>query len=212
MYSPLMTLAEVAQYLRLTENEIIALAQKNELPAGKIGNDWRFRRSDIERWVAAKFTTEVAPTIISLKEILTPACVIFLESAKKDDALRQLCAVLAQTPQINNREELESEIFRRETMMSTGIGLGVGVPHVRLASITNIILAVGISRQPILDYKNYLDGLPVHIICMIAAHHDQQSQYLKLLSGIAALLREEKTRERILAATDTETIYNLMTA
>lgn len=210
--TPLMTLAEVAQLLRMDEARVVSMAEKGELPSGKIGNDWRFRRTDIERWVAAKFpqtAKESAPAAVSIASLLTPARIAFIENADKETALKRLCEVLAQAPQIRDAAELEREIFHREAMMTTGIGLGVGVPHVRLASVTDMVMALGICRTPVSDYKN-LDDQPVRIICMIAAHNDQQTQYLKLLSGIAHLLKNADTRERLLAAPDAETVLKIM--
>lgn len=208
--TPLMTLQEVAQFLRMDEKAITAMAERGDLPFGKIGNEWRFRRTDIERWVATKFPAAERPAAsVSLASILAPERVVFLTSPTKEDSLKRLCEVLAKTPQVNDAAELEREIFRREAMMTTGIGLGVGVPHVRLSSVSDIIMAVGISQAPILDYKN-LDGQPVHIVCMIAAHSDQQTQYLKLLSGIAHLLKSEETRRSLLAATDAGAVMRIM--
>jgi len=210
--TPLMTLQEVAQFLRMDEKTIIKMAEQGDIPSGKIGNDWRFRRTDIERWVATKFPTDniQSASTIGLGNILSTERIVFLDSVDKGTALKRLCGILAQTPQVRDGEELEREIFRREAMMTTGIGLGVGVPHVRLASVSDIIMAMGISREPIIDYKN-LDGQPVRIICMIAAHNDQQTQYLKLLSGIAHLLKNENTRTKLLSASDSASVLDIMT-
>lgn len=209
--TPLMTLPEVANFLRLEEKDIIRMAEHGDLPSGKIGNEWRFRRTDIERWMASKFPAAPAPAsaAVSFASLLAPERIIFLDSVSKDEALKHLCALLAATPQVRDGEELEREIFRREAMMTTGIGLGVGVPHVRLASVSDIIMAIGISKDPIADYKN-LDGQPVRIICMIAAHSDQQTQYLKLLSGIAHLLKNEDTRQRLLSAPNAAAVLDII--
>ncbi|MCA9137747.1 MAG: helix-turn-helix domain-containing protein [Planctomycetales bacterium] len=49
-----MTLQEVAEYLRLSEDVVYPLARKGELPGFKIGKQWRFRRSEIDAWLESK--------------------------------------------------------------------------------------------------------------------------------------------------------------
>lgn len=47
----LMTLAEVAAYLRLSKDTVYRMASGGRLPASKVGSQWRFRRVDVDRWL-----------------------------------------------------------------------------------------------------------------------------------------------------------------
>ena len=47
----LMTLAEVAEYLKIAERTAYGWVKAGTLPGFKVGNAWRFERSDIEKWV-----------------------------------------------------------------------------------------------------------------------------------------------------------------
>ena len=47
----LMTLAEVAAYLRLSKDTVYRMASRGKLPASKVGSQWRFRRDDVEQWL-----------------------------------------------------------------------------------------------------------------------------------------------------------------
>ena len=47
----ILTLEEVAQYLRLKPQTIYKWAQEKRIPAAKLGKEWRFRRSVIDRWL-----------------------------------------------------------------------------------------------------------------------------------------------------------------
>lgn len=51
MTDDIWTIKELADYLKLKEKTAYALAAKGELPGFKVGGSWRFRRSDIERWI-----------------------------------------------------------------------------------------------------------------------------------------------------------------
>ena len=48
--SDIMTLEEVAEYLRLKPQTIYTWAQRKKIPGAKIGKEWRFRRSVIDKW------------------------------------------------------------------------------------------------------------------------------------------------------------------
>ncbi len=54
----ILTLPEVADLLKVAEKTVYGLAQKGDLPAFKVGGQWRFRRTAIDAWIEAK--TQVA--------------------------------------------------------------------------------------------------------------------------------------------------------
>ncbi len=51
MTEQIMTLKEVAEYLKLTEKTAYRLAAKKKLPGFKVGGSWRFKMSDLETWI-----------------------------------------------------------------------------------------------------------------------------------------------------------------
>ena len=52
MPEDILTIREVADYLKITERTLYRLVQEGKLPAFKVGNSWRFRREDLERWIS----------------------------------------------------------------------------------------------------------------------------------------------------------------
>jgi excisionase family DNA binding protein len=46
-----LTVKQVAEYFHVTEKTIYKLSQSGELPGFKVGGSWRFKRSDIEKWI-----------------------------------------------------------------------------------------------------------------------------------------------------------------
>jgi PTS system nitrogen regulatory IIA component len=146
---------------------------------------------------------------LELTHVLTPERVLILESATKTEALRVLADSLGTAPQIQDRDALIQGILYREGLMSTGIGMGIAVPHVRLASVTGPVMSAGISRTPIIDYES-LDGMPVRMIFMIAAGQYQHAEYLRLLSSLSMRFKSEKLRDALIAAPDTLAFYNTL--
>ncbi len=213
MNHEIMTIEEVAVYLRVSERTVYDWAQKGQLPGGKLGTTWRFKRGDIEGWVnrrignSAAPVAPIAPGMEMLNRILSPERVVFFDTAEKESALKTLCAVLGTSPLIHSEAELERAVFQREELMSTGIGFGVGVPHVRLASVDDLVMALGIARKPLDDYSS-LDETPVQIVCMVAASATQHPQYIRALSAISSRLKDETVRKALINAKDAISVFN----
>lgn len=144
-----------------------------------------------------------------LIDVIDKKRILFLNCDTKEKALNTLIDNLSNASEIIDKEELSKGIFHREELMSTGIGLGIAVPHVRLTSVKDIIMSVGICRNSISDYET-LDGLPVNFIFMIVAGKEQHEKHLKLLSTISSILKEETLRARILRAESIDELYSLL--
>jgi PTS system nitrogen regulatory IIA component len=214
MANEIMTLEEVAKYLRVSERTVYDWAQKGEIPAGKLGTAWRFRKKDIERWVDGKLSGKKLLSDshqIRIKSLLNPERVCFLKSAAKREALLELAYLLAEAPQVEDRDRLVEAIFKREELMSTGIGQGIAIPHVRIPSVRDLCIAAGISKEGIGDYQA-LDDQPVHFVLMLAAGEDQHAYYLKALSSLSARLKDPKVKKRVISAETAEQAYSLLTA
>jgi PTS system nitrogen regulatory IIA component len=216
MNHEIMTIEEVAVYLRVSERTVYDWAQKGQLPGGKLGTTWRFKRSDIEGWVNRRIGNSsvpdapVAPGMEMLNRILSPERVVFFDTDEKASALKTLCAALGTSPLIHDEAGLEQAVFRREELMSTGIGFGVGVPHVRLSSVDDLIMALGIARKPLADYSS-LDEIPVQIVCMVAASATQHPQYIRALSAISSRLKDETVRKALIEAKDAVSVFKIFT-
>ncbi|MFP4012428.1 MAG: PTS sugar transporter subunit IIA, partial [Spirochaetaceae bacterium] len=81
-------------------------------------------------------------------------------------------------------------------LQSTGIGHGVAVAHGRTEMVSRLHIVLGISPEGI-PYESY-DGMPVHFIFVIANHPAQQTEYLQVLSTVAAMVRNEDFRREVL--------------
>ncbi|MCL2720443.1 MAG: PTS sugar transporter subunit IIA [Treponema sp.] len=209
----ILTLEEVAKYLRISERTVYDCAQKGEIPAGKIRTAWRFKKSEIDRWVNEKLTsTNYNPhaSQINIQSILSLHRILFLNHSSKRDALLALSENLSAAPQVKNRQELSSEILKREELMSTAIGCGIAIPHVRLSSVTDLVVSVGISQTNIVDFHP-LDDEPVRLVFMIAAAQNQHAYYLQTLSWFSNRLKNKELRESLLSAQTPQQVYDLLT-
>ena len=212
MTDDILTIEEVAKYLRVSDRTVYDWAQKGEIPAGKIGTVWRFKKSEIENWVNAKLSPSnlsVSGNEVQFKNILSPDRIVFINQSTKRDALVMLSGILAHAPQVKNAAELEAEILKREELMSTSIGKGIAVPHVRLSSVTDLVMAVGVCKKPLLDFQTF-DDEPVSLLFMIAAASNQHSYYLKTISNLSEKMRNSELRKNIVNAESEIDVYNIL--
>ena len=214
MEDDILTIEEVAKYLRVSERTVYDWAQKGEVPSGKIGTVWRFKKSEIEKWVNDRLSSGQKSIVpgeqVQVKNILSPDRIIFLNHSTKHDALLELTNNLSTAPQVKMSNELAVEILKREELMSTAIGRGIAIPHVRLSSVTDLVMSVGISKCDIIDFQA-IDDVPVRILFMIAAAYNQHAYYLQTLSFFSSKLKNKELRDALLAVNDPMEAYKLLT-
>jgi len=208
----ILTLGEVAKYLKVSERTVYEWAQKGEIPAGKIGTVWRFKKMELEEWVNERLSANklsFQSETIQPETIFSVDRIIFLKYSSRRDALFAMIENISTAPQIKNRQELTHEIIRREDLMSTAIGRGIAIPHIRLSSITDMVVSVGLSQVDITDFQP-LDDEPVRILFMIAAAYNQHSKYLQTLSYFAARLKNSGLRSALLASKTSREAYDIL--
>ena len=81
MQDDILTIEEVASYLRVSDRTVYDWAQKGEIPAGKIGTVWRFKKSEVEKWVNERLSSGPSSKKlveeVQIKNILSPDRVVF---------------------------------------------------------------------------------------------------------------------------------------
>lgn len=120
---------------------------------------------------------------------------ILKAGATKHDALDTLIDAVAQNPVVTDKEAFSQAVYDREQVMSTGIGGGVAIPHVRIPSILEPTLGVGISPKG-LEYGT-LDNKPVHILVLFATPEGAEKAYLGLLAQVMMALKDENLFTRL---------------
>ena len=121
----------------------------------------------------------------------------------------ELANNLSTAPQVKNAQELSVEILKREELMSTAIGRGIAIPHVRLSSVTDLVMSIGISKHDIIDFQT-IDDTPVKLLFMIAASYNQHAYYLQTLSFFSTKLKNKDLRDGLLSVTTPIDAYNLL--
>ena len=146
--------------------------------------------------------------MIKLSSLITADRIIDLKATTKNDALKELFAVIETAPEITNGNEFERSILEREHILSTGIGFELAIPHVKIPAVTNFVMAIGRNKKGI-DF-DALDGKPVKIVVLIASSDKQKDNFLEVLAKVVLLFKEESFRKQILKARDAGKVLELL--
>ncbi len=132
-----------------------------------------------------------------------------LPDNNKDRALEFLARILDANPDIEVGTDAIEEIQLREQECNTGLGLGVGVPHVRAKREEGeLFCAIGWSPTGI-DY-GAADGAHVHLVFMFYIPGAQKNVYLKEISSLFKAVKKSGSIDPIAHADNLNTVRNLL--
>lgn len=124
-------------------------------------------------------------------------------SISKDEVLKLMVSnMYKHSNSVIDEEVFYKEVLEREKIGTTGIGMGVAIPHARTEAIKDIVVSVGLLKEAV-DF-NSLDEEKVKIIILVGAPKNESKKYLELLSLLSKTFRNKKIRESILESRTTE--------
>jgi nitrogen PTS system EIIA component len=133
---------------------------------------------------------------MDIKDVLDEKLVCVLKAQTKKEAIMELISLLESSGKIRDMAALEENIFHREKLMSTGIGLGIAVPHTRMEGVASPVMAVGISPSGIKDYEA-IDSEVVRVVVLIVCGSRQHKEYISLLSSVVNRLKDKQKKESL---------------
>lgn len=149
--------------------------------------------------------------MIKLSNLLSEHDIVIGSSSSKWDALLELVNCITQKPQLASlKDEIMRSMAEREEIMSTGIGRGIAVPHVRIAGLDKIYITFGVFRNPI-EYAS-IDDKPVRIVVLMVVPQDMHREYLRVLSKVVLVLKNPELCNGLLNAESHHEIYTILSA
>ena len=218
---PLMTLTELAGYLQVAEKTIMRMISRGEIPALKIGSQWRFSRPMVDDWILSSM--KVVPQndlaklmmdshdLVPLSRLVHADSVIMdLKPGNKESILRQLIRPLVKRGQIQDTESYLGILLAREEMMTTAIG-PVAFPHARNPrenEATEPRVIAGICREGT-EYGS-LDGGLTYLFLL--PFTDSEIIHLRMMAKLAALFNSGDNIRHILSAENGEHLVGMLIA
>lgn len=131
---------------------------------------------------------------------LDAKCVLTISGETKKAALEEIIS-FATTRCTLDDAQLRELIWKREKMMTTGVGGGLALPHIRVAGFPTPVIVIGLCKNPITDYKS-MDEEPIRMIIFIAADERDQEAYLNLLKSVSESLKDRSVIGKIMENID----------
>jgi DNA integrity scanning protein DisA with diadenylate cyclase activity/mannitol/fructose-specific phosphotransferase system IIA component (Ntr-type) len=141
-----------------------------------------------------------------LDRIIARSRIIDLRSLDLEGALQELLGVCVEKFPDLKPESLLKGLLARESTMTTYLGFGVALPHVRVKMSRRYILAIGRSRVGI-RHDGALADERVHLIVMLIAGENARD-YLQVLASIARQVKDKELVDNLVNAPDLDALYD----
>lgn len=128
--------------------------------------------------------------------------------AGKTEALNQCIDLMAKSGKIADVEKYHKGVFAREEEGTTGIGMGIAIPHCKSDAVTKAGLAAMVVKDGV-DFES-LDGTPAKIIFLIAAPNTEDNVHLQVLSKLSVMLMDEQFTNSLINAGSVDEFLNII--
>lgn len=202
----MLDIKEVARLLYVSEKTVYRWLSKNEIPAYKIGEGYRFNKVELLEWATAK-KIKVSPEIFeenletfepmpSLIDALSRGGIHYrIPGNDKQSILKSIVGII-NLPEDVDKSHLLEALIARENLGTTAIGDGIAIPHVRNPIILHVnkpILALCFLEQGV--EFNAVDKKPVNTVFTIITHTVRS--HLHILSRLGFALHQPQLRSVI---------------
>lgn len=128
--------------------------------------------------------------------------------AGKTEALNQCIDLMAKSGKIADVEKYRKGVLAREEEGTTGIGMGIAIPHCKSDAVTKAGLAAMVVKDGV-DFES-LDGTPAKIIFLIAAPNTEDNVHLQVLSKLSVMLMDEQFTNSLINAGSVDEFLNII--
>jgi len=209
--SDIMTLQEVARYLKIAEKTVSRMIQKHEIPCFRVGGQWRFRRSAIDSWLSTKMMNQTEEDqlielmqtdsgIVPVSRLVKEAYMnLSVTPGSKREVLAQLIQPLLDQGIIASADELLLKLEAREAMASTAAGNRTAFPHIRNVreypeNLPPMLAGLCPQGTPFGSY----DGSDTYIFFLPLMR--KETAHLRTLAALSQLLRKPEAADTLMRA------------
>jgi fructose-specific phosphotransferase system IIA component len=146
---------------------------------------------------------------MNLIQILQPNCIkIPLEGKDKNAVITELVDVLDANHLLTDKNNALDAVMQRERTRSTGIGSGIAIPHGKCTAVKELVMALGITKQPI-DFES-IDSKPVRIVLLLISPVNQTGPHIQALAKISRLMLDDIFKLKLEKCTTAAQAYDLI--
>lgn len=131
-----------------------------------------------------------------------------LTASDKAEAIQELADLMENAKRLKNKKKYLKAVMKREAESTTGIGMGIAIPHGKSKGVKEPSLAFG--RCPGGIKYDSLDGEAVQLVFLIAVPESSDDMHLKILSQLSRKLMHKEIRENLLHAQTKAELYEIL--
>lgn len=147
---------------------------------------------------------------MNLKKVLNKKTIIVdLKSKDKNSVIEELLDTIVNNGDVSSREVALKALLEREEKMSTGMELGIAIPHARTDAVKELHTAIGIHRTGV--EFGALDGKPSNIFIMTLSPTGRSGPHIEFIATISTILSKEEKRSALINAQSSEDVFKILT-
>ncbi|MDO8580505.1 MAG: PTS sugar transporter subunit IIA [Candidatus Omnitrophota bacterium] len=210
-----LTINDIVKIFAVSEERVNNWIEKKNMPCIKANEQYRFNYIELLDWALQK-KINLTPEILTLGDRENYSSDSLYQAIKnghiyydipgdsREEVLKAIVDLLPLPPKLN-RKSLWQMLVAREEMMSTSVGNGVAIPHVRnpvILQMEHPSITLCFLKKPV-DFKA-IDGKPVFILFTILS--PSVKKHLAILSRLAFCLQNAKLKQYLHAKATQEQI------
>ncbi|GGL37448.1 PTS fructose transporter subunit IIA [Halarchaeum grantii] len=128
--------------------------------------------------------------------------------AEKEAVIEHLLDLAVEAGRVSDREQALADLLEREEESTTGVGMGIGIPHAKTTGVEEPTLAFARSSAGV-DF-GAMDDEPATLFFMILVPEASSDDHLQILSSLSRSLVHEETREKLHDADSAEAVQRIV--
>jgi PTS system nitrogen regulatory IIA component len=146
---------------------------------------------------------------MEIADLITPRSVVAqLRATNKKQTLQELAKRASAMTGIHERT-IYDVLIQRERLGTTGIGMGIGIPHGKLPGLARLCGVFARLDRPI--PFEAIDDQPVDLVFLLLAPENAGADHLKALALVSRLLRDRSVCEKLRGTDNADALYALLT-
>ncbi len=146
---------------------------------------------------------------IKLSDLIGDRFAVIGGKPSKLEVISELVGMMLDVEGMASRDDLEWGVLHRESILSTGIGNGIAVPHARLDTLDGAWCSGALIPGGIPDYQTP-DSQPVRLVFLIVCGGEQRALHLKILSVVGSLFFDGRLKAAFLASPEKNSCLQIL--
>ncbi|MBN2071014.1 MAG: PTS sugar transporter subunit IIA [Candidatus Krumholzibacteriota bacterium] len=140
-------------------------------------------------------------------DYIKPECInTDLDGEDKSEIIEELVGIMGESYTDADTDRIYEAVMARERDGSTGLELGVAIPHAKCDAVGELSIVIGVSKKGV-DFQS-LDGNPAHLFFMLIAPTSESGPHVQAIAKIVKMIKIDSFRKRLLKATKSEEVID----